>query len=214
MQKLQKKMAPYLGKSYPTDSPELAEFNRLSAEYDAIGSERRMPDTPDTVEQLLREIRRVRLLTRTTIAETWQGKTLRKYHRRAEALGVPLAKLPALPTGETKGRDEMEAWLIEFEKAICDDGKPLAGNAKPATRARVRPTDAEVDALLTKLGLNGDAHQPHNWHEFTQRTIGANNLKNALCKDEISASKKRGDHGENLYLVRTVVRRFFPKFQS
>jgi hypothetical protein len=57
---------------------------------------------------------------------------LRKYHRRAEGLGVPLAKLPAIPTGETANRDEVESWLFELERAASNrtDRKPLGKLAR------------------------------------------------------------------------------------
>ena len=216
-----KRTGKYERTGFAENSSQFAKFKKLSAKHAAIGSERIAPKTPDTIERLANDAKHLLSgglqMHRAIAGETDASKqsmagVVQAMYDRAYRLDTssPARPVAVLMTfAETKGAiEQLQRWCLA---AIS---KPLASNAKPATRATVRPTDAEVDAVLANLGINGQEYKPHTWHEFTSRNITGNNLKNAKCKGEIIASDTRGDHGENLYLVRRVVWRFFSKFQS
>jgi hypothetical protein len=76
------------------------------------------------------------------------------------------------------------------------------------------PTDAEVDAVLVKLGINGNEHKTHDYPVFLNHQITSTKLRKALQLKEIEASPDKGKNRANQYLVRSVVRRFFPNFNG
>jgi hypothetical protein len=78
-----------------------AALNRLR--YGLTASERKLDEAGRRSQELLGpmwDIRRLRYATQTDILQHYHGETMRGYHRRAEQIGVSLAKLPNLPREE------------------------------------------------------------------------------------------------------------------
>jgi hypothetical protein len=86
----------------------------------------------------------------------------------------------------------------------------VGGEGKLGRHSERGPTDAEVDNLLSRLGLNGDEYKPYSYNEFRKRQLTEGDLRMAKKSGEVRAEKgfKRG----NLYLVRDVVRHWYRRF--
>jgi hypothetical protein len=133
---------------------------------------------------------------------------LRDLHRRGERLGIPLSRLPALPTGTTKSADETEAWLIELEKC-------LDATTSIQTPATDKPNDVQIDACVKRLGLKGDDYLICTAEVFKKNQIRPVNLRVALRLGEVKKHPTmKGKNQEGFFEIRSVVKRFYPKFTS
>ena len=97
---------------------------------------------------------------------------------------------------------------VGVENAPAQRG--VGGEGKLGRHSERGPTDAEVDNLLSRLGLNGDEYKPYSYNEFRKRQLTEGDLRMAKKSGEVRAEKgfKRG----NLYLVRDVVRHWYRRF--
>ena len=97
---------------------------------------------------------------------------------------------------------------VEISITAC---KMLAEQLE-AVGQRGKPTEDQVNTVLTRLGLNGDEYKPCDYPEFVKRHVGPGNLRTAKNKGQVSVKSKTRDCDRNQYLVRDVVRCFYPNF--
>jgi hypothetical protein len=93
---------------------------------------------------------------------------------------------------------------MESERAKRADADPAG---KPG------PTDAEVYAVLDRLGLPHDAQRRYDFKEFVSRHINREDLTQA--KSQLGWPDIKDKDGKtNLYRVVDVVRRFYARFSA
>lgn len=76
------------------------------------------------------------------------------------------------------------------------------------------PTEPDIDACLRRLKLNGKEFREGKFFDTEVWHITSESLRQALLAGEIEAEKGPHRNSPNKYQVRSVVRKFWPRFQQ